>query len=150
MLALIFTVGTQRFALDSRQIRIVLPRPELTAMPQAPPTIAGLFNYRGTVVPVVHLSRLLGDRDSPALYSTRLVLVRYPTPRGERLLGLLADGVIETRRVPDEDLSGAAVRLEQAPYLERVLPESEGVVQFVTVDQLLPPELRDSLYRDQP
>lgn len=150
MLALIFSVGTQQFALDSRQIRIVLPRPELTPVPQAPSTIAGLFNYHGAIIPVVHLSRLLGGLDSCDFYSTRLVLVNYPTPRGERVLGLLADGVSEPRRIPDEALAPSGITVEQAPYLDRVLPEEAGVVQFITVERLLPSELRDRLFRDQP
>ena len=72
-------------------------------MPKAPQAMIGLFNYRGTPVPVVDLSQLTLGRPSARRLSTRLVLVHYPDPKGgTHLLGLivaLGDGNADVQRV---------------------------------------------------
>src|SRR5215470_14414003 len=81
MLVLTFQVGREPMALDIRHVREVVPRVRLQPVSGAPDWLAGVFVYRGQVVPVLDLHRLPGG--------------------GERLLGLLAAQVADIREVPD-------------------------------------------------
>src|SRR4029077_3972556 len=74
----------------------------VTQVPQSPAGLAGVFNYRGSPVPVVDLSVLALGRVALPRLSTRLVLVNYPDGRGQtHLLGLIAERATDTiRREP--------------------------------------------------
>jgi chemotaxis-related protein WspB len=58
MLFLLFQLGSERYALDASRVVEVVPLLCLQRLPQAPPGVAGVFNYRGQPVPAVDLSQL--------------------------------------------------------------------------------------------
>src|SRR5207248_4601981 len=102
MLVLTFHIGADRLALDIRQVREVVPRVKLQPVTGAPPWLAGLLVYRGQVIPVLDLHRLVGAGECPPHLSSRIILVPHRLPGGgERLLGLLAAQVADIREVPD-------------------------------------------------
>ena len=55
MLFLVCHFGDDRYVLNTGQITEILPMVQLKRIPQAPPGVAGAFNYRGVPVPVVDL-----------------------------------------------------------------------------------------------
>src|SRR5688572_27751379 len=96
MLALAFNVGKDRFALRCADVVEVVPRVHLRDIPHAPEYIAGMFTYRGQIVPVIDLGLLLWKAPCADRMSTRIVLVRYPPPPGpSKVIGLLAERVTE-------------------------------------------------------
>jgi chemotaxis-related protein WspB len=147
MLHLIFQLGQDRFALETVGIVEVLPMVAITPVPLAPRGVAGLFDHRGAPVPAIDLSALLLGRPALAVRSTRIVLVRYPDPAGDRLLGLIAERATDTLRARPEDFTPSGVDNPAAPYLGPVLADAQGVIQRVEVQALLPPGLRDMLFR---
>jgi chemotaxis-related protein WspB len=99
MLALTFQIGTDRVAIDVRRVRRVVPRVTLSPAPGGAGGLAGVFVYRGQVVPVVDLYRLAGAGVCPPLLSSRIILVPFPAGT-ERLVGLLATQVADIRDIP--------------------------------------------------
>ena len=147
MLFLLFRLGKDRYAIEAKRVAEVLPMLEAKQIPQAPPAVRGAFDFRGQPVPLLDLSQLALGRPAPAQLSTRIVLVDYPDGRGgTRLLGLLAENVTETLRRDPEEFRDAGVELPDAPWLGRVASDAGGLVQWVQVEQLLPPELRALLF----
>jgi hypothetical protein len=53
VLFLVFELARDRYVLDVSQIAEVLPLVAITQIPQAPPAVAGVLNYRGAPVPVI-------------------------------------------------------------------------------------------------
>jgi len=75
------------------------------------------------------------------------VIVQYPDAQGsERLLGLLAERVTETVRRDAADFADPGVQPEAAPYLGPVAADEQGLIQWVALDRLLPPAVRDQLF----
>ena len=83
MLFLLFQLGQDRYALDTGAIAEVLPLVAITAIPQAPAGVAGLFNYRGAPVPAIDLSQLTMGRPARRRLNTRIIMVHYPDARGD-------------------------------------------------------------------
>ena len=147
MLFLLFQLGADRYAIEATRVAEVLPMLEVKYIPQAPPAVRGAFDFRGTPVPLLDLSQLALGRPAPEQLSTRIVLVHYPDERGTlRLLGLLAERVTETLRRAPGDFRDPGVEVPDAPWLGRVASDAGGLVQWVQVEQLLPPELRALLF----
>jgi chemotaxis signal transduction protein len=60
MRALMMPVGPEWYAIDMARVREVVDTPMLAGMPTAPPTLLGVFNLRGEIVPLFDTAALLG------------------------------------------------------------------------------------------
>ncbi|MDH3190708.1 MAG: chemotaxis protein CheW [Acidimicrobiia bacterium] len=141
MLILAIRIGDQTYAVPTRWIVEVVPLVSLRAVPQAPPYLAGVCNYRGRIAPVIDLGQLLHGQPCHRRLSTRIVFVEDPVSQ-EHLLGLIAEGVTETLELDDGDYRGTTVRAEETPYLGAVVQHEVGLIQMVEVAALMAPERR--------
>jgi chemotaxis-related protein WspB len=149
MLFLLFRIGDDRYALDALQIAEVLPVVGVKGIPQAPAGVAGIIDYHGSPVPLIDLSQLALGRPARRRLSTRIVLVHYADQKGTKkhLLGLLAEGATETMRRDTADFVASGVGNDPAPYLGPVASDEHGMIQWVNIDKLLPPMVRDQLFK---
>jgi chemotaxis-related protein WspB len=138
MLALAFQAGDLRLALPAQCVVEVLPRSVLRPVALAPPGVVGLLAFRGTLTPVVDLCRLVLGRDTRPLRSSRLVVVSLPHGGGERLVGLLAEQVLDLIPIGD---TVPGLRLPDAPWLGEHLAEYAGTPQLMDPARLLPEAL---------
>src|SRR5258708_1950162 len=149
MLYLLVQLGTDRYALDARQLVEVLPVLELKQIPHAPAGIAGLFNYHGAPTPLLDLAQLILGRVSAIKMSTRIIVTRYVDPSGEKhLLGLLAERTTETLRRNEADFVPSGVAVDGSRYLGPVAVEDHHLVQRIEIQQLLPTDLRSQLFAE--
>src|SRR5205807_5393212 len=133
----------------------VVPLVSLKKIPQAPPGVAGIFNYHGQPVPVIDLSELTIGIPAQARVSTRIILINYSAacvqalpveagvPRNaaarrsdlpvailnKPILGLMAEQTSETIRRGKSDFMSAGVSVKTAPYLGAILMDSRGIIQ---------------------
>lgn len=151
MLLLLFEVGGNRFGIEASEIVEVIPLVSLKKVPLAPVCVSGVFSYRGQVVPVVDVSALLGESPARQLLSTRIILVRQPGGASEpRLLGLLAERATETLSCRKEEFQPPGITVQDAHYLGEILSHPTGLVQRVTVANMLSDELKSMLYEQSP
>lgn len=146
MLFLLFQLGSDRYALEARRVVEVVPLLCLQHLPQAPPGVAGIFNYRGQPVPAVDLSQLTLGKPAEECLSTRTVIVKYPDRDGRsRLLGLVAEHATEMFRAEASEFTDHGMKVG-APYLGPVYVGPKGPVQWVREQRLLSEPVRDSLF----
>ena len=138
MLALAFHVGSDRFALGCAEVIEVVPRVELRSIPHAPEIVPGLFTYRGAIVPVVDLCQLVRRVPCPERLSSRIIVVR-PKGFGERLLGLLAERVVETIELDEKTVIRGGIELREVPYLGEVFIDRGITTQYLRIDGLIAP-----------
>ncbi len=147
-LYLLFRIGADRYALDAADIAEVLGLRVFKQVPGAPHWVAGMMERRGAAVPVIDMSALAGAGACAAVTSTRLALVRYrPDPtRADRLLGLILEQATETVHYDPSAFQPHALDNADARYLGPVLTDAHGMVQAVSVDDLLPDFVRAMLF----
>jgi len=147
MLLLQFQAGNDRYGVGVDRIVEVIPMVALRALPHAEAAVAGCFNYRGAIVPVIDGTVLLSGAPSRPLMSTRIILLAYGTPDGaSRTLGLLAEGVTETVSCTEAEFQPVGLSVPDAPYLGDVLVRPEGMIQRIEVRDLLSDSLREALF----
>lgn len=147
MLLLIFQSGKDRYGLDASRIIEVAPFAALKQVPHAPAGMAGLLNYRGTVVPVIDLSTVLNGPPCRARLSTRIVLVDVGgDAAAPRILGFVAERVTETVACREEDLQAPGVTAPQAPYLGKILLDRQEMIQRIDPAAVLSEALREALF----
>lgn len=59
MQVVIFTLGKDSYAIEALAVQEVLRKPEPITLPEAPPYLSGMVDFRGKTIPLVHLGRLL-------------------------------------------------------------------------------------------
>ena len=151
-LFLVFRIGNERFALQAIEVAEVLPRLPLKPIAQAPAWVAGVFAYRGAVVPVIDLSALTFGAPAQARTSTRLVLVNYRADdtAQAQLLGLILEQATDTLRCNPADFRPYGLDNRQAPYLGPVREDAQGLLQWVRVADLLDEQVRALLFPSPP
>lgn len=148
MTFVVFQIGADRYALEIGRIAEVLPRVKMKAIPQAAKGIAGVFNYHGQPIPVVDLTALSLGRPASNSLSTRLLVVHCSgTDGAPRLLGLLAEQATTTAQFEPQDFQEAGVTTTGTPYLGPVASDARGIVQWVEIEKLLSPEVREQLWQ---
>jgi chemotaxis-related protein WspB len=149
MLFLLFHVGPDRFALDASHVVEVVPLVNLKKIPQAPKSVAGLFNYRGRPVPAVDLCELTLGKPAEECLGTRIIVVRYPDAAGNpRLLGLIAEKATDILKKDSAAFADPHVRINSAPYLGPVMMDGQDSVQWIHEQRLLSDNVRDILFAE--
>jgi chemotaxis-related protein WspB len=143
-----FEMGEDRFVLDCTQVLEVLPFLALKRIPQALKGIAGIFDYRGIMTPVIDINELIIGINARSRVSTRIIMVSYYDKQGEaHPLGLIAERVTRTFRRSKSDFVDSGVVNQATPYLGPVASDSNGLIQYVDVQKLLPTGVCDLLFQ---
>ncbi|HKT64317.1 MAG TPA: chemotaxis protein CheW [Burkholderia sp.] len=138
-LFLMFELDGERYALDAADIDEVLPLATTKAVPGAPQWIAGLLMRGGQPVPVIDVPMLALGRRAHALRSTRLVMVRYRVGQvdRERVIGLIVERATRTLRIDRTAFRASGVSTARTRWLGRVANTPDGIVQQVSVSDLI-------------
>jgi chemotaxis-related protein WspB len=148
-----FVVGDDSYGVDVTQVVELVPYIALKRIPRAPDYVAGLLNYRGSSVPVIDITKLASGRASRTWLSTRVIVVksRQPQPDGtDNLLGLLAEQVTRTVKIPESAFSSAGLERLEAEHsscLGDVAVTPKGIIQRIEVEQLLSMQTRAELFQ---
>jgi len=147
-LLVIVRLGEHLYGLEGNRIDRVLPLLKLRPMPHFPQFVRGICNVYGAVVPVLDLCSLLMGRESRAVMSTRIMIVRYPCWDGqERTIGLVSENITEIRAIDPAQLEDTGVRSDGAPYLGPIVNDESGLIQVIEFANLLPESLQQTLFR---
>lgn len=99
---LTFEAGGQALAIATEEVAEVVNAPRITRVPQAPPSLQGLANLRGRVVPILSVEALLGGSVGAA--ATRIIVLS-----GEDPVGLAVDRISAMCPVTRTDDGGDAL-----------------------------------------
>jgi chemotaxis-related protein WspB len=136
MLLLLFHVGKDSYAIKSSRVVAVIPQVPLRQLHRVPDYMAGLLNYRGTIVPIVDLCHLIQGGSSQFQLSTRIMIVQS-SDATIPYIGLLAERVIQTINKPEAAfVNSSNVEMSAAPYLGGMILDPNGMIQQIHLDRL--------------
>ncbi len=105
----VFRSGRERFCLPVLDVVEVLEWPVLTRLPLAPAYLVGIFNLRGSIVPLIDIAMTEGRRAGLLPKHVVVASLRGDGYQEDIKIGIASDEVIGTYSVNSEDI------LEQAP-----------------------------------
>jgi purine-binding chemotaxis protein CheW len=86
----------EKYAVEAVYVREVLPLKELTPLPCTPAYVMGLINLRGQILSVIDLRVFFELPRKTEAAAMKVIVLRS----GDMEVGLVADAVLEARRVP--------------------------------------------------
>ncbi len=90
-----FVVGREEFAIDILAVQEINRMMQITRVPQSPPSVEGVINLRGRIIPVVDLRRRFGMAAQEHNSDSRIIVIEV----AGRTLGFIVDRVNEVLRV---------------------------------------------------
>ncbi|NCC53241.1 MAG: chemotaxis protein CheW [Spartobacteria bacterium] len=146
MLFIKLETAGQEYALAVRSIVEIVPYVALRPYADAPAYVAGMLNFRGRVVPVIDLVRLLAGRAAAQRLSTRIILIDYPAADHRTyLVGILAEAITSTHSYENPAFVDPGYAPPDKPFLGKVVCDTEGIIQRIEPTNLLPPDLEAQL-----
>lgn len=134
MSLLLFYVGDNGYAIDSRYIIYIVPHVDLKKIPSMPSYFAGLLNLGGKAIPVVDFCQIIEQRPTRFLLSSRIMLVKDPRAHSELILGILGEKMKELIDVKKDEFKSTDFSSASFPYLNRVLSKNEEMIQYLDLE----------------
>ena len=116
----VFRAGRERFCFSVLDVEEVVEFPRLTRVPLSPSFLMGIFNLRGSIVPVVDIAVTEGRRSDLQPRHVVVATLKLPEEGDDLRIGIAADEVIGTHSTSDPLLP------EEAP---RNMPHCCGIVR---------------------
>ena len=95
------------FAIDILRIREIIEYNLPTSVPMMPPSVRGVINLRGSVVPVIDLAIRFGRDATGVGKRTCIVIVEVQHAGATHVLGLMVDGVNAVMEISAENIEAA-------------------------------------------
>jgi purine-binding chemotaxis protein CheW len=130
----VFRAGRERFCLPVLEVEEVVDWPIVTRIPLAPACLMGVFNLRGTIVPLIDIAFTEGRR--PGLLPKHVVVAALEGDAHQEFrLGIAADEVIGTFSVSDDALLDQAP--EEVPHCRGMLRHEDRLALIVDLRRLI-------------
>lgn len=129
----VFSVDTQRYALDLARVQRSVRAVAITPLPAAPAIVLGIVDFAGVVIPVINLRKRFDHPPRDVRLSDQLIVAMT----GKRTVALLVD---ETQGVIEASPQSYAPADDMLPRLELVagaLKLEDGLILIHDLDRLL-------------
>ncbi len=136
---LTFDIGNSQYGLPIGEVWEILEYRNTNSVPGSSSMVHGVFNYSGTIVPVVDLRVKFGGTGSAITKQSCIVVVDARNGEESLRVGLLVDAVRDVVEVGEEGLEpapafGSRVKLE---YLQGLIRTASGLTIVLAVDRFL-------------
>jgi purine-binding chemotaxis protein CheW len=132
LLFLVFRMDGREHALPIEHVVEVVRMVAITRMPEAPPWVSGVINFRGQVIPLVDVRIRLGaPRRAPDL-STPIVVVKT----SEIVAGLVVDEVVEVLAIRSESVDPPSHATAVSTAVSGVAREGDRLIFVLDRDRI--------------
>lgn len=104
---LTFTLGVELFAVETLSVREIIEYGTLTPVPMMPPSVLGVINLRGMVVPVIDLRLRFGDGATRLGRRTCIVILEVAQADATQVIGVVVDAVNAVLEIAAADIEPA-------------------------------------------
>ncbi len=123
-----FVIGQDRFALDILMVQEIMKTTTITNLPNSPDFIEGVINLRGSIIPVIDLSRRLNlpSSEADAASKTRIIITNVNT----QITGFMVDSVSKVLKIQEN-------AIEPPPEIVTAGLESQYIFGVCEIDERL-------------
>ena len=131
----VFRAGRERFCLPVLEVEEVVDWPLVTRVPLGPPFLMGVFNLRGTIIPVVDIAVTEGRRPGLLPRSIIVAVLTADDHNEDIHVGIAADEVVGTFPASSEALLDHAP--PDMPHCRAMLRHEERLALVLDLRQLI-------------
>lgn len=129
-----FIVGDEEFSVPILSIQEIIKPIEWTRVPQVPSYVLGVFNLRGSVIPLIDLRQKFGLPPEKHTEETRFIVMMHD----EQVAGFVIDRLTQAIRLKKNQISSAPeTALQDESLIEGVGKQDDRILTILKVDKLL-------------
>ncbi len=142
----VFDLAGQQYGVDINTVREIIRMTEITHVPDAPPSIEGVINLRGGVIPVVDLRKRFGLRVTSVTSQSRVLVVEL---EGDNAY-VVVDAVAEVLRIPASSIENTTslVTTADSYYIDGIAKVEEELLILLNLTKALSAEALAKLAAD--
>ncbi len=144
-----FTLAGTDYAVGILRVKEILQYETITRVPSMPPSVRGVVNLRGTVVPMIDLAVKFGLPETPITRRSCILVVEAAPGGVASVMGIIADSVSEVLELGSSDVAppplfGTRVRADHLLGMGKV---GEGFVLLLDLDKAISADEGDLVAR---
>ncbi|HLD23216.1 MAG TPA: chemotaxis protein CheW [Sulfuricurvum sp.] len=129
-----FIVGDEEFSVPILSIQEIIKPISWTRVPQTPTYILGVFNLRGSVIPLIDLRSRFGLETMKHTEETRFIVMK----NNDDVAGFVIDRLTEAIRLPKKDVGPAPDTInEEESMIDGVGKQADRIITILKVGKLL-------------
>ncbi|NPA29168.1 MAG: chemotaxis protein CheW [Epsilonproteobacteria bacterium] len=129
-----FMVGDEEFAVPILDIQEIIKPIEYTRVPKTPDYVLGVFNLRGSVLPLIDLRMKFGLSKSKENEDTRYMVIKY----NDDIAGFVIDRLTQAMRIPERSIDPAPETIhDEQNLIYGVGKQEDKLVSILNVEALL-------------
>ncbi len=134
---LIFRLRQLQYGIPVSSVREIFPLPEINPVPEAPGDILGLLNWRGKVLPVMHLDRRLGQPIQPCRLSDSVIVIEWEGIQVGVIVNQVEDVLPLEEEWIDQDIAYGRENRINTAFLSGVVKLGTKILLLLNVDALI-------------
>jgi purine-binding chemotaxis protein CheW len=139
---LTFSLGAEVYGVDILQVKEIRGWLPVTRMPQSPPSVLGVLNLRGAIVPVVDLRVQFALPAAAFTPLTVVIILSLQGPNGTRECGVVVDNVKDVVDVPADGIRPAPTMHDTGPAcIQGIATVDEQMLILLDANELVPHDL---------
>ena len=129
-----FMVDDEEFAVPILSIQEIIKPLETTRVPSTPGYVVGVFNLRGTVIPLIDLRLKFNRQKTPYNDDTRFIVIKNKNQRS----GFVIDKLTEAIRLRESDIGSAPESLGDGDnHIYGVGQREDRIVSILRIESIL-------------
>ncbi len=129
-----FMVGDEEFAVPILGIQEIIKPIEYTRAPKTPPYVLGVFNLRGSVLPLIDLRMKFGLSRSKENEDTRYMVIKH----NDEVAGFVIDRLTQATRIKESAIDPAPETLnDEQNLIYGVGKQEDKLISILNVEALL-------------
>ena len=130
-----FMLGHEEYAVHILGIQEIIKPIEFTRVPGTPAHILGVFNLRGSVIPLIDLRQKFGLPAVRRTDETRYIVMK----NSHNEAGFLIDSLTEAIRLKKADIALPPETLQggDSKMIDGIGKQEDGIVTILNIDELL-------------
>lgn len=140
----VFKLGKEEYGIDIMNVKEIGPYKEAVKVPNTPDFIEGIINYRGQVIPIIHLGKRFNLEDKGITNDTRIIVINL----NEKQIGFVVDEASQTVRLDDKDIDPTPDIISSIDrrYITGVGKLDEGrLLILIDLEEVLSDEEKDEI-----
>ena len=136
-----FQLGKEHYGVNIMEVENIVREEEIRPIPNAPVYVEGLFNLRGTIIPVINLHRRFHIKKAELSEEDKLLSGLVIININNMQIGIIIDKVlrvvtVERKKIqpPPQMISGIGTE-----YIKGVTPDEEGYLIILDIQRLFDP-----------
>ena len=129
-----FIVGEEEYAIPILSIQEIIKPIEYTRVPTTPEFVLGVFNLRGSVIPLIDLRRKFSLRPKSVDDDTRYIVLKH----GDNIAGFVIDKLTEAIRIKKSKIEETPETMnKQDGYIYGIGKTDKGIITILDDEALL-------------